>query len=109
MEDECHNVANLHVIMAAITNCRFFAVLLPAGAQKYGLVEGIEVDGQDLVHAMNEPALGAKIDFALIERKKLVPGGLVRGGGATVAVGRATWGRVSKSGCASTTSWSSMA
>ena len=65
-----NNVANLHVIMA-IKNCQFFEVLLPAGAQKYGLVEDIEVDGQGLVHAMNEPGLGAKIDFALIERKKV--------------------------------------
>ena len=34
-----NNVANLHVIMA-IRNCEFFEVLLPAGAQKYGLVAG---------------------------------------------------------------------
>ncbi len=38
-----NNVANLHVIMA-IQNCEFFEVLLPAAAQKYGLVEDIEVD-----------------------------------------------------------------
>jgi hypothetical protein len=46
-------------------------VLLPAGAQKYGLAEDIEVDGQGLVHAMNAPGLGAAIDFGLIERKKI--------------------------------------
>ena len=40
-----NNVANLHVIMA-IKNCEFFEVLLPDGAQKYGLVQDIEVDGQ---------------------------------------------------------------
>ena len=40
-----NNVANLHVIMA-IRNCEFFEVLLPAGAQKYGLVQDIEVDAQ---------------------------------------------------------------
>ena len=34
-----NNVANLHVIMA-IRNCEFFEVLLPAAAQKYGLVAG---------------------------------------------------------------------
>ena len=34
-----NNVANLHVIMA-IRNTEFFEVLLPAGAQKYGLVAG---------------------------------------------------------------------
>jgi len=65
-----NNVANLHVIMA-IKNCEFFEVLLPAGAQKYGLVEDIEVDAQGFVHAMNRPGMGAAIDFALIERQKL--------------------------------------
>jgi L-alanine-DL-glutamate epimerase-like enolase superfamily enzyme len=64
-----NNVANLHVIMA-IRNCEFFEVLLPGGAQKYGLVEDIEVDRSGLVHAMNRPGLGAAIDFGLIERKK---------------------------------------
>jgi L-alanine-DL-glutamate epimerase-like enolase superfamily enzyme len=64
-----NNVANLHVIMA-IRNCEFFEVLLPAGAQKYGLVQDIEVDGRGLVHALDGPGLGAAIDFALIERKK---------------------------------------
>src|SRR5438876_6536258 len=64
-----NNVANLHVIMA-IKNCEFFEVLLPAAAQKYGLVEDIEVDRSGLVHAMNRPGLGAAIDFGLIERKK---------------------------------------
>jgi hypothetical protein len=44
---------------------------LPAGSQKYGLAEDIEVDRQGLVHAFYGPGLGATIDFALIERKKL--------------------------------------
>ena len=65
-----NNVANLHVTMA-IRNCEFFEVLLPAGAQKYGLAEDIDVDRQGLVHAMNRPGLGAAIDFGLIERKKI--------------------------------------
>ncbi|MCH8223898.1 MAG: mandelate racemase [Chloroflexi bacterium] len=65
-----NNVANLHVIMA-IKNCEFFEVLLPSGAQKYGLVEEIEVDGDGLVHAFEAPGLGAKIDFDLIERNKV--------------------------------------
>ena len=65
-----NNVANLHVIMA-VRNCEFFEVLLPAGAQKYGLAQDIEVDRQGLVHAFNGPGLGADIDFALIERKKV--------------------------------------
>jgi L-alanine-DL-glutamate epimerase-like enolase superfamily enzyme len=65
-----NNVANLHLIMA-IRNCEFFEVLLPAGAQKYGLVEDIDVDGAGLVHASAGPGLGARIDFELIERRRL--------------------------------------
>ena len=34
-----NNVANLHLLMA-IKNCEYFEVLLPASAQKHGLVEG---------------------------------------------------------------------
>jgi L-alanine-DL-glutamate epimerase-like enolase superfamily enzyme len=64
-----NNVANLHVTMA-IGNCEFFEVLLPAGAQKYGLAEDIEVDASGLVHAPGGPGLGAAIDFGLIERQK---------------------------------------
>ncbi|HXH84722.1 MAG TPA: enolase C-terminal domain-like protein [Candidatus Tectomicrobia bacterium] len=64
-----NNVANLHVTMA-IKNCEFFEVLLPAGAQKYGLAQDIEVDRQGLVHAFDGPGLGAAIDFELIQRKK---------------------------------------
>jgi L-alanine-DL-glutamate epimerase-like enolase superfamily enzyme len=63
-----NNVANLHVIMA-IRNCEFFEVLLPAAAQKYGLVEDIEVDARGLVHAPAGPGLGAAIDFDLIRRR----------------------------------------
>ena len=63
-------MANLHVIMA-IRNTEFFEVLLPDGAQKYGLVEDITVGRDGLVHAPNKPGLGYEIDFALIERKKI--------------------------------------
>ena len=65
-----NNVANLHVIMA-IRNCEFFEVLLPDGAQKYGLAQDITVDSKGLVHAPTGPGLGAAIDFDLIERKKV--------------------------------------
>jgi L-alanine-DL-glutamate epimerase-like enolase superfamily enzyme len=65
-----NNVANLHVTMA-IKNCEFFEVLLPAGAQKYGLAQDIEIDRQGLVHAFNGPGLGAAIDFDLIQQKKV--------------------------------------
>ncbi len=65
-----NNVANLHVIMA-IRNTELFEVLLPDGAQKYGLVEDIKVGRDGLVHAPTGPGLGYEIDFALIERKRI--------------------------------------
>lgn len=65
-----NNVANLHLIMA-IRNCEYFEVLLPDGAQKYGLVRDIEVDAKGLVHAIDKPGLGAEIDFDLIRSKQI--------------------------------------
>jgi L-alanine-DL-glutamate epimerase-like enolase superfamily enzyme len=53
----------------AIRNCEFFEVLLPSAAQKYGLVQDIEVDARGLVHAPTGPGLGAAIDFELIRRQ----------------------------------------
>ena len=61
-----NNVANLHLLMA-IPNCEYFEVLLPDEVQKHGLIEEIEVDSEGLVHAFNEPGLGAKIDFDMID------------------------------------------
>jgi L-alanine-DL-glutamate epimerase-like enolase superfamily enzyme len=55
----------------AIRNCEYFEVLLPAGAQKYGLERDIEVDERGFVHAPTEPGLGAAIDRELIARKTL--------------------------------------
>jgi L-alanine-DL-glutamate epimerase-like enolase superfamily enzyme len=66
-----NNVANLHVIMA-LKNTSLFEVLLPDGAQKYGLVHDLEPDVDGFVHAPTAPGLGADIDFELIERKKVV-------------------------------------
>lgn len=65
-----NNVANLHVTMA-IHNCELFEVLLPAEAQKYGLVDEPAPDKNGMVHAIEKPGLGAEIDFALIEKKKV--------------------------------------
>jgi L-alanine-DL-glutamate epimerase-like enolase superfamily enzyme len=65
-----NNVANLHLIMA-IPNCEYFEVLLPAEAQKHGLIKDIEMDKEGMVHAFNGPGLGAEIDFDLIERNKI--------------------------------------
>src|SRR6201988_5405508 len=65
-----NNVANLHVI-ASIRNTTFFEVLLPDGAQKYGLEHDIVVGRDGMVHVPSGPGLGAAIDFKLIERKKI--------------------------------------
>lgn len=64
-----NNVANLHVTMA-VNNCEYFEVLLPAAAQKYGLVEDIEVDRQGLVHAPEKPGLGYEINWDLVKKKQ---------------------------------------
>jgi L-alanine-DL-glutamate epimerase-like enolase superfamily enzyme len=63
-----NNVANLHVTMA-VNNCEYFEVLLPDVAQKYGLVQDIEVDRQGLVHAPEKPGLGYDIDWDLVKSK----------------------------------------
>jgi L-alanine-DL-glutamate epimerase-like enolase superfamily enzyme len=65
-----NNFANLHVIMA-IRNTEFFEVLLPDAMQKYGIAEDIAPDKDGMVHAPTAPGLGAKIDFDLIEKKKI--------------------------------------
>ena len=65
-----NNVANLHVIMA-VQNCEFFEVLLPDAAQKYGLVNDIEVDADGLVHAPEEPGLGYEIDWDLVRSRQV--------------------------------------
>jgi L-alanine-DL-glutamate epimerase-like enolase superfamily enzyme len=64
-----NNVANLHLALA-IPNTEYFEVLLPDQAQKYGLAEELEVDSHGLVHAIDRPGLGARIDFDLIQRKR---------------------------------------
>ncbi len=67
-----NNVANLHAIMA-MRNCEYYEVLMPAAAQKYGLVEDVELsaDGFIEIAPFEAPGLGAKIDFDLIRRKTL--------------------------------------
>jgi L-alanine-DL-glutamate epimerase-like enolase superfamily enzyme len=61
-----NNVACLHLAMA-IQNCEYFEVLLPDAANKFGLIEDIEVDSNGLVHAPTGPGLGARIDFDRIK------------------------------------------
>ena len=65
-----NNVANLHVTMA-IRNTTLFEVLLPDGAQKYGLAEDIAVGPDGMVSAPTAPGLGFPIDVDLIERKRI--------------------------------------
>jgi L-alanine-DL-glutamate epimerase-like enolase superfamily enzyme len=65
-----NNVANMHAIMA-MKNCEFFEILLPSGAQKYGLETDIDIDSDGNVHAFNKPGLGAEIDFDLIASNKI--------------------------------------
>ncbi len=66
-----NNVAILH-LAAAIPNTEYFEVLLPAEAQKHGLIEDIDIDEQGAVHPFDGPGLGAQIDFERIERMKTV-------------------------------------
>src|SRR2546425_1603785 len=61
-----NNVANLHVIMA-IKNCEFFEVLLPAGAQKYGLVDDNEGDAAGFDHFPARAGLVPAAEFPLVE------------------------------------------
>ena len=65
-----NNVANLHVTMA-INNCDYYEVFPSQGANKFGLVEDIEVDDQGLVYAPEKPGLGYDIDWELVEREKV--------------------------------------
>jgi L-alanine-DL-glutamate epimerase-like enolase superfamily enzyme len=65
-----NNVANLHVTMA-VTNCDYYEVFPSSGANKYGLVEDIEVDEQGLVYAPEKPGLEYEIDWDLVEREKV--------------------------------------
>jgi L-alanine-DL-glutamate epimerase-like enolase superfamily enzyme len=65
-----NNCANLHVQMA-IRNCEFFEVLLPDQAQKYGVINDLDVDAQGFVHAIEEPGIGVDIDVDLIRSKTI--------------------------------------
>jgi L-alanine-DL-glutamate epimerase-like enolase superfamily enzyme len=65
-----NDAAGLHAIMA-IKNCGFFEVLVPSGAQQYGVFNDITVDASGNVKAMDGPGLGAEIDFDLIASKTL--------------------------------------
>jgi L-alanine-DL-glutamate epimerase-like enolase superfamily enzyme len=63
-----NNVANLHVIMA-MNNCGYYEVFPSSGANKFGLVEDIEVDDKGLIYAPEKPGLGYEIDWELVKRE----------------------------------------
>ena len=53
----------------AVPNCEFYEVFPCTGANKYALIEDIEVDGEGLVHAPDGPGLGYEIDWDLVRRE----------------------------------------
>ncbi len=63
-----NNVANLHVTMA-VPNCEFYEFFPCTGANVFGLVKDIEIDGQGMVQAPTEPGLGYEIDWDLVRRE----------------------------------------
>ena len=63
-----NNWANLHVILA-IKNTTYFEVLLPSGAQKYGIIDDLSPNANGMIGAPTSPGLGAIIDFDLIKSK----------------------------------------
>jgi L-alanine-DL-glutamate epimerase-like enolase superfamily enzyme len=54
----------------AINNCDYYEVFPASGANKYGLIEDIEVDENGMVHAPQKPGLGYEIDWDLIKRNQ---------------------------------------
>jgi len=65
-----NNLAQLHAALS-IRNTQYFEVLLPAAAQKYALIEDLEIDAEGCLAAPQGPGLGAKIDFDLIAANKI--------------------------------------
>lgn len=49
--------------------CDYYEVFPASGANKFALVEDIEVDDQGLVYAPEKPGLGYDIDWELVKRE----------------------------------------
>ena len=64
-----NNVANLHITMA-VPNCEFFEFFPCTGANVYGLVEDINMDG-GVVQAPTKAGLGYEIDWNLARREHI--------------------------------------
>jgi L-alanine-DL-glutamate epimerase-like enolase superfamily enzyme len=67
-----NNVAQLQLMMA-LANSLWFEVLLPDGAQKYGLLQDIELapDGTVSIAPFEAPGIGAAIDFEMVRAKSI--------------------------------------
>jgi L-alanine-DL-glutamate epimerase-like enolase superfamily enzyme len=63
-----NNYAQLH-LACAIPNTTYFEVLLPDGAQKYGVTQDIEIDADGRVHPPSTPGIGAPIDLDIVENR----------------------------------------
>lgn len=48
---------------------RSYKVFPASGANKFGLVEDVEVDDQGLIYAPEKPGLGYEIDWELVQRE----------------------------------------
>ena len=64
------NAANLHVTLAS-NNCDYYEVFPCSGANKFGLVEDIEVNARGMVRVPQKPGLGFEIDWDLVKREKV--------------------------------------
>lgn len=60
------NIAQLH-LACGISNSAWFEVLLPHGAQKFGVVNDIELDPEGYVAPPERPGCGVEIDMAVVE------------------------------------------
>jgi L-alanine-DL-glutamate epimerase-like enolase superfamily enzyme len=64
------NFANVNLLMA-VRNASYFEVLLPDGAQKFGVLNDIALDATGNVVATAGPGLGAELDIERIRRNEL--------------------------------------
>ena len=50
---------------------RGLEVLLPEEAQKYGLINELEIGSDGMVHCPDAPGVGADVDLELVKRRRL--------------------------------------
>lgn len=63
-----NNFAQLHMA-CSIPNTTYFEVLLPDGAQKYGLTQDLAIDAKGEMTPPDAPGIGAPIDWDLIRKR----------------------------------------